>query len=398
MKRVTIADNVYSVGVADWNIRHFHGYTYTTGRGSSYNAFLVMDKKIALIDTVYGPFAQELIEHIKEIVDPSKIEYVVANHVETDHSGALPEIMKLCPNATVIGTAKCKEGLSKYYPNNWKFQVVKTGDTVSLGTKTLSFIEAPMIHWPDSMWTYIPQDELLLSNDAFGQHIASTERFDDETDNCILMDEAAKYYANILIPFSSMIAKKIAEVAASGIKIKTIAPAHGIVWRKNPVQIMEAYASWSKGLPLKNDVLVCYETMWNATENIAKAIVDGLTEAGVEARLYNVAVSDRTEILKDVLNCKGVILGSSTHDNNMLPTMAALVDFIKGLKIKNRFGAAFGAYGWSGESVKHLDAALTESGIGIIAAPLSIKWRASDEEIKACVEYGRAFAEALKAK
>ncbi len=396
MKKITVADNVYSVGVVDWNIRHFHGYTYTTGRGSTYNAFLVMDKKIALVDTVYGPFANELIEHIKAIVDPSKIEYVVANHVETDHSGALPEIMKLCPNATVIGTAKCKEGLAKYYPNNWKFQTVKTGDTVSLGTKTLQFIEAAMIHWPDSMFTYIPEDELLLSNDAFGQHLASTERFDDETDPGILMDESAKYYANILIPFSSMIAKKIADIAASGITIKTIAPAHGVVWRANPGQIMNMYVNWAKGLPLKNDALVCYETMWNATEDMAKAIVEGLMEGGVEARLYNVAVSDRTEILKDILNCKAVLLGSSTHDNNMLPTMAALVDFIKGLKIKNRLGAAFGAYGWSGESIKQLDAALTESGISIVAPPLSVKWRASEEELKACFEYGRSIAGKIK--
>jgi flavorubredoxin len=306
--------------------------------------------------------------------------------------------MKLCPNAVVIGTAKCKEGLAKYYPNNWKFQIVKTGDTVSLGSKTLSFIEAPMIHWPDSMFTYIPEDELLLSNDAFGQHLAATERFDDEVDNCVLMDEAAKYYANILIPFNSQISKKIAEIVATGVKIKTIAPAHGMVWRKNPEQIINAYVNWSKGLPLKNDVLVCYETMWNATEAMAKAIVDGITQAGLEARLYNVAVSDRTEILKDTLNCKGIILGSSTHDNNILPAMASLVDFIKGLKIKNRFGAAFGAYGWSGESIKQLDSVLRECAIDVLAQPLSVKWRPSDEEIKTCVEFGRSFAESLKVK
>jgi len=229
MRNIEIAPQVYSVGVVDWNMRSFHGHTYTTKRGTSYNSYLVVDEKIALIDTVYGPFSKELIENIKQIIPPEKISYVIANHVETDHSGALPEIMKLCPKAKLIGTAKCKEGLYKNYYQNWDFKEVKTGDTISLGKKDLKFIEAPMIHWPDSMFTYCPQEALLMPNDAFGQHLASSFIFADEIDPCALWDEAAKYYANILWPLGGLISKKIDELQKLGIPIRTIAPSHGLI-------------------------------------------------------------------------------------------------------------------------------------------------------------------------
>ena len=391
-KKVEVAKNVFWVGVVDWNIRNFHGYTYTTKRGSTYNAYLIIDKKIALVDTVLGSFSGELIEKIKEFIDPAKIDYVIANHVETDHSGSMPELMKLAKNAKVIGTAKCKEGLYRYYYENWDFQVVKTGDSLSLGEKTLKFIEAPMIHWPDSMFTYIPEDKLLLPNDAFGQHYATTERFDDEVDQCALMDEAAKYYANILIPYSPMILKKIDEVVKSGIEIKTIAPSHGIIWRKDPMKIINAYVGWAKGFPLKKNVLIVYETMWGATENMAKAILEGLRAGGAEARLFNISVSDRTEIVKELFDSRGLIFGSSTHDNNMLPNIAGFMDFIKGLKVKNRIGASFGSFGWSGEGAKNIEAILKESGIEIVMPSIAAKYMPSPEDLKNCFEFGRNFA------
>ncbi|MBI4974539.1 MAG: MBL fold metallo-hydrolase, partial [Candidatus Omnitrophica bacterium] len=235
MRPVEIRKGIYWMGAVDWNMRTFHGHTYTTKRGTTYNAYLIVDDKTALVDTVYGPFADEMVEKIREIIPPEKIDYIIANHVETDHSGVMPRLMKLCPKAKVIGTAKCKDGLYRHYYENWDFQVVKTGDKISLGKRTLNFIEAAMIHWPDSMFTYCPEEELLMPNDAFGQHYATSERFDDEVDQAVLMDEAAKYYGNILWPLSSIILKKIEEIQKMNIPIKMIAPSHGIIWRKDPM-------------------------------------------------------------------------------------------------------------------------------------------------------------------
>ena len=249
-----------------------------------------------------------------------------------------------------------------------------------------------MIHWPDSMFTYIPEDKLLLPNDAFGQHFASTERFDDEVDQCPLMDEATKYYANILIPYSPIILKKIDEVVKSGIEIKMIAPSHGIIWRKDPMKIVNAYIGWAKGLPLKKNILLVYETMYGATEKMAKAILEGIRSAGCEAKLYDVNTSDRTEIIKEILDARGLIIGSSTHDNTILPGIAGFLDFVKGLKIKNRIGASFGSFGWSGESVKIIENVLRESGIETVQPSISAKYMPSPDDIKSCFEFGKNFA------
>ncbi|MBM3245156.1 MAG: MBL fold metallo-hydrolase, partial [Candidatus Omnitrophica bacterium] len=267
MAREEIKKGIYWVGVVDWNIRTFHGHTYSTKRGTTYNAYLIIDEKVTLVDAVYTPFAKDLIEKVKEIIDPSKIDYIVVNHIEIDHSGALPEIMKLCPKAKLFGTEKCKAGLYKHYYENWDFQVVKTGDKLSLGRRTLQFIEAPMIHWPDSMFTYCPEEKLLLPNDAFGQHYATSERFDDQTDACALMDEAAKYYGNILWPLSGVILKKLEELLKMNLAIDMIAPSHGIIWRKEPQKIINAYLSWAKN-ETKRKAVVVYETMWGATEKM----------------------------------------------------------------------------------------------------------------------------------
>ena len=420
MANIKILPDIYSVGVVDWNVRTFHGHTYTTKRGTTYNAYLILDDKITLVDTVYGPFAEELIQNITEIIPVEKIDYVIANHVETDHSGALPVIMKLCPKAKVLGTEKCKEGLYRhYYPEwsnfssvtsgsrrdalqsnyirdgNWDFQVVKTGDKLKLGKRTLTFLEVPMIHWPDSMFTYCPEEQLLLPNDAFGQHYATKERFDDEVDEYALMDEATKYYANILWPLGTLILKKIEEVQKLNIPIKMIAPSHGIIWRKDPLKIVNAYLSWARN-DTKPKAVVVYETMWGATQKMARIIVEGITETGVGVKLFDVASSDRTEIIKEMLDAKGFIFGSSTHDNDMLPNIAGFLEFLKGLKPKNRAACVFGSYGWAGGAVKEIEDIVKETGIELVQPGLSVKYVPDENDIKRCYEFGRDFAERLK--
>jgi len=395
MSVLKILPDIYSVGVVDWNVRVFHGHTYSTNRGSTYNAYLIVDDKVALVDTVYGPFAGELIENIREIIPVEKIDYVIANHVETDHSGALPAIMKLCPKAKVLGTEKCKEGLYKHYYGNWDFQVVKTGDKLKLGKRTLTFLEAPMIHWPDSMFTYCPEEELLLPNDAFGQHYATSERFDDEVDQCSLMDEAVKYYANILWPLGSIILKKIEEVQKLNIPIRMIAPSHGIVWRRDPMKIIKAYVSWAKN-ETKPKIVVAYESMWGATEKMARKIVEGITDVGISVKLFDVATSDRTEIIKEMLDAKGFVFGSSTHDNDMLPNIGGFLEFVKGLKPKNRLACVFGSYGWAGGAAKEIEGVLSETGIELAAPSLTVKYVPDEDEIKRCYEYGKEFAKIIK--
>jgi flavorubredoxin len=395
MAAIEILPGIYSVGVLDWNVRNFHGHTYTTQRGSTYNSYLIIDEKIALVDTVYGPFAPELIENIRQIVPPEKIDYIIANHVETDHSGALPGLMQLCPQAKVLGTAKCKEGLYKHYYGAWDFQVVKSADKLKLGKRTLTFLEAPMIHWPDSMFTYCPEDALLMPNDAFGQHYATSVRFDDQVDQCSLMDEAEKYYANILWPLGPVILKKIEEVQRLNIPIKMIAPSHGVIWRKDPGKIINAYISWAKGETQKK-VVIAYETMWGATKEMARKILEGINAAGVEAKLYDVAESDRTEVITRMLTARGFLFGSSTHDNDMLPNIAAFLEIVKGLRPKGRQVGLFGSYGWAGGAVKEMQETLKGSGVDICLPGVSVKYLPDKEELKSCFEFGNQFAKLLR--
>lgn len=395
MKPIEIKKGIYSVGVVDWNLRTFHGHTYTTKRGTTYNAYLIVDEKIALVDTALGSFSQELIENIRTVIPPEKIDYLIANHVETDHSGSMPAVMKLCPKAKVYGTAKCKEGLYRMYYENWDFQVVKTGDKLKLGNRTLAFIEAPMIHWPDSMFTYCPEEALLMSNDAFGQHYATNQRFDDEVDQCALMDETAKYYGNILWPLGSLILKKVEEVQKTGWPITMIAPSHGIVWRKDPMKIINSYVAWAKNTT-KPKVVVVYETMWGATEKMARSMVEGITAAGVEAKLYNIASSDLTEVIKEMLDAKGFLIGSSTHDNGMLNNIAGFLEFLKGLRPKGRIASVFGSYGWSGGAVQSIENILKSGGMEIAQPSISVKYMPDKDEAAKCREFGMDFAKKVK--
>ena len=393
--RVEVAKDVYWVGAIDWNVRNFHGFTYSTHRGTTYNAYLILDDKVAVVDTTLAPFAGEMMERIREIINPEKIDYIIANHLETDHSGAIAEVLKYAPKAEIVCTSKCREGLLKHYFGDWKFLTVKTGDTVNLGKRSLKFIEAPMLHWPDSMFTYIEAESLLLPNDAFGQHIATSERFDDEVDERVLMDEAAKYYANILWPLSLLVIKKIEEIQQMGLRIKTIAPSHGIIWRRDPLKIVAAYLRWARGESAKR-VVVVYDTMWGSTERMAKAILEGVTSEGVPVSLYRLPVSDLGDIIKDLLEAKGVLVGSSTVNADILHTVAPFLEEIKGLKPRGKIGAAFGSYGWGGGAIETIEGKLKQAKVEIVLPALTVKWVPDEKELGRCREFGVEFAKKIK--
>lgn len=393
MKALKIVDNLFWVGAVDWDVRDFHGHSYTVHRGTTYNAYLIIDEKICLIDSVYTPFSAELIEKIKSVVEPSKIDYIVANHVEVDHSGSISEILKLAPNAKVFCTQKGKEGFLSHYFENWNFHTVKTGDTLKLGKKTLTFIEAPMLHWPDSMFTYINEDAILLPNDAFGQHYATSGRFDDEVSESELMEEAQKYFANILTPFSSLILKKLEEIEKLNIPIKMICPSHGVIWRKSPSKIIKAYQSWASG-EYRKKILIVYDTMWGSTEKMARYILEGANSiCGVEVKLYKMPVSDRSDIMRELLNSRAIIIGSSTINKGILPTMAALLEDLEGLKFKNKLGAAFGSFGWSSGAVESIEERLKKSGIEVIFPPITAKWVPDEKKLTQCFEFGKKISE-----
>ena len=392
---VELKEGVYWVGYVDWNIKKFHGHEYSTHRGTTYNCYLIVDEKVALVDTVWGPYSQQMIENIQKIIDIKKIDYVIANHAETDHSGGLPELMKLIPNATVVVSEKGNESIFKHYQENWKFKVVKSGESISLGKNNLVFVAAPMLHWPDSMFTYLTGKNILMPNDAFGMHYASSGRFNDEVDLIEVYQEALKFYANILTPFSDLVIKKIDEFKKLNIPVDIIAPSHGIIWRKEPLQIVNKYYEWATQ---KNDgsAVIIYDTMWNATDKMAKAISEGLEMEGVKFKLFNMAMSDRNDVLTEVFKTKGIIIGSPTLNNGLLPTIKPILEDLKGLKFKNKVGAAFGSYGWSGENVKLIEENLEKAKIKKLLDGIKVKWQPTKDELKMCVEFGRNFAKGLK--
>jgi flavorubredoxin len=393
---VELKSGVYWVGYVDWNIKQFHGHEYSTHRGSTYNAYLIVDEKIALVDTVWGPYSQKLIDHINEIIDIKKIDYVIANHAETDHSGGLPAVMKHIPNATVVVSEKGRESIPGHYHEDWNFKVVTTGDSISLGKNSLVFVAAPMLHWPDSMFTYLTGKNILMPNDAFGQHIASSSRFNDEVDMIEVYQEAIKYYANILTPFSDLVIRKIDEFKKLNIPVDIIAPSHGIIWRKDPLQIVSQYYEWAEG---KNDgsAVIIYDTMWKGTEKMAQAMADGLEKEGVKYKIFNIAICDRNDVLTEIFKTKGILIGSPTMNNGLLPTIMPILEDLKGLKFKNKVGAAFGTYGWSGENVKLIEEILEKAKIKILQEGIKFKWQPTKEELDKCVEFGRSFAQKMKA-
>ncbi len=390
-----IAKDIWAVGAVDWDSRTFHGPAYSTHRGTSYNAYVIKDDKTALVDAVHGAFGHELMANLHQVYS-GKLDYVVVNHIEPDHSGALPQVMGIHPQATIICTAKAKEGLLNYFPGtDWKYMVVKSGDSVELGQHTLNFIETPMMHWPDNMITYIPQKKLLLSNDAFGQHLASSHPFDDQNDLGIVMMEATKYYANILNPFNKIVARKLEEISQMGLDIEVIAPSHGVIWRTHPTKILEAYSRWSSA-QAEDKVIIVYDTMWGSTETLARAIVDGIAGQGVPVQLFKASATDHNDIIAELLEAKAIIVGSSTINNDMLNPVSALLEELKGLKPAKKLGAAFGSHGWRGGAVAGIEKALAQAGIELAAESLLVQGAPDSEFLARCRSWGQEFADKVR--
>jgi len=388
MEMVELKKGIYWVGAIDWNIRDFHGYS--TPFGTTYNAYLILDEKNVLVDTVKAPFYLEMMGRISEIIDPSKIDVIVSNHVEMDHSGSLTQMVERIGSPTVITSERGQKGLIKHYKKSLKFKIVKSGDTFSAGRRTLTFVEAPMLHWPDSMFTYVKEDRVLLPNDAFGQHFASCQRFEDEVGDEV-MKHAAKYYANILWPLAPLILKKVDEVVKMGIPIDMIGPSHGLIWRKDPGRIIQAYVDWSQG-KVRNKIVVVYDTMWGSTESIAKAILKGLIEEGTEARLLHLRSNHRSDIIEEMLDAKGILLGSPTLNNGMFPTMGDFLTYMKGLRPKGKIFGLFGSHGWGGGAIKEMKRVLEQEKFEIWERELPVQFVPDPEELKSAVQFGKEFA------
>jgi flavorubredoxin len=392
MRPVKIAKGVYSVGVIDWNIRDFHGYS--THLGTTYNAFLIVDEKIALIDTVKKDFSDQLIENISKIVDPKKIDYVISNHTEMDHSGGLPRVMHRVGEDKPLYCSKMgAKNLARHFSQKWNCHAVGSGEELSLGNRTLTFLETRMLHWPDSMFTYLKEDKILFSSDGFGQHYAGHENFDDEVDDEIML-HAKKYYANILLLYSPLILKLIDTVTELGIEIDMICPDHGIIWRKDPGKIISAYAEWAKQAPKKKAVVV-YDTMWHSTEAMADEIAAGIASEGVSVRPMHIRSSHRSEIMTEVLDAAAVVVGSPTLNNQLFPTVSDFLMYMKGLKPINKIGAAFGSYGWSGEAVKMINSALEDMKFDIIDPGVRLQYVPDKEGLNACFELGKKIGKTI---
>ena len=393
MQPIELAKGVYWVGAVDWLTRDFHGYS--TNRGTTYNAYLIVDEKVTLIDTVKAGYRSDLMHRIRNIIDPKKIDYIVVNHVEMDHSGSLPQVIKDIEPEKVICSKMGHKALLKHFHNeDWPYHIVTPGEEMSLGEKTLNFLETRMLHWPDSMFTYLKEDQILFSSDAFGEHLATSERFDDEVNQDVLMFEATKYYANILTLYSPLVKKLIAKVAEMNLPLKMIAPDHGVIWRGNPGKIIDAYSRWCvhEG---NGKALIIYDTMWHSTEMMAKAIADGLQDQGIEYKLINLQVNHRSDVMTDVLESSGIILGCPTLNNGLLPRMAGFLMYMRGLRPTNKIGAAFGSYGWSGESVKLMNKSMLEMKFTMVHEGLKVQYVPEHTHLHECVELGRTVGQAL---
>lgn len=394
-----INDNVTWVGKIDWELRKFHGEELSAHRGSSYNSYLVRGSdKTVLIDTVWRPYAAEFITNLKNEIDLSKIDYIVANHGETDHSGSLPELLREIPGTPVYCSSAGVKSLRGQYHEDWNFQPVKTGDKLDLGGgRELVFVEAKMLHWPDSMFCYLTGDNILFPNDAFGQHYATEYMFNDLVDQCELFSEAIKYYANILTPFSKLVTAKINEVVGMNLPVAMICPSHGIIWRKDPLQIVNKYLEWADSYQ-ENQVTIIYDTMWDGTRKAAEAIAAGIKEANetINIKLYNAARSDTNDIVTEIFKSKGIVVGSPTINKGVLHSIASLMDMAKGLNFQGKKGAAFGCYGWSGESVRLINGLLEEAGFELISKDgLRMMWNPDREAIASCSAFGKEIGSAL---
>ena len=392
-KAVKISEHVHWVGAIDWSITDFHGYS--TDRGTTYNAYLLIADEPILIDTVKAPFKGELLSRIASVINPQDISYIISNHSEMDHSGCLAELIKLVKPKKVFASVNGKKALNEHFQLGEKITAVKDGESIGLGSAKLTFMETRMLHWPDSMFTYFANDSLLFSQDAFGMHLATSERFADQLDEGVLEYEATKYYANILMPYSPLVSKLLEKVGGLNIDIKTIAPDHGPIWRKRLDRIMELYSKWAEQKPTMKAV-VAYDTMWQSTAIMAQAIGEGLCVGGAEVKLMSLSSRHRSDVATELLDTGALLVGSPTINNQIFPTVADLLFYLKGLKPKNLIGGAFGSYGWSGEAVKQIMEVLVEMKVKPVGEGIRVKYVPDREALEKCYSLGVLTSERLK--
>lgn len=389
-----IKNNVHWVGHVDTELRQFHGSDFSTHKGSTYNSYLIEEGKTILIDTVWKPYADQFVNNLAQEIDLKSINAIVVNHGEIDHSGALPRLMEQIPECPIYCTAKAIDSLTGQYHQSWDFHTVKTGDSIDIGNgKKLIFVEMTMLHWPDSMATYLTEDNIMFSNDAFGQHYANSGLFNDLADQCVLEYEALKYYANILTPFSPFLKRKLAEILALNLPIDIIATSHGVIWRDDPMQIVQKYADWCDDYQ-EHQATIVYDTMWDGTRNLADAIAEGLVESdpSLTVKVYNIAKTDKNDVMTEVFRSSLVLVGSPTVGNDMLGSVAGFLHFMKELKMKKKRAAAFGCYGWTGEASKKITEFLQSAGYTIASEPLRVKWNPDEEALEQAREMGRKLA------
>lgn len=391
-----VSDSVTWVGKVDWDLRSFHGEELSTHRGTTYNAYLIRDEQVALVDTVWEPYAEEFIENLKREIDLAEIDYIISNHSEIDHSGAIPALLREIPGTPVYASKNGVQNLKGHFHSDWNFVEVSTGDTLNLGEKTLTFVEARMLHWPDSMFCYLDGENILFSNDAFGQHYASEHLFNDQVDQDELFQEALKYYANILTPFSKLVTRKIQELQSMNLPIDMICTSHGISWRKNPMQIVQKYLEWANNYQ-EDRITIIYDTMWDGTRRLAEAMTEGILAASPETnvKVFNAGKTDKNDLISEIFRSKGVLLGSATINSGILFSVAGLLEMIKGFKFQEKKAAAFGCYGWSGEGPGLVEQALSSGGLEIVQPPFKAKWHPDRETLDEAFQYGKDFASNL---
>jgi len=392
-KAARVTDHVYWVGAIDWSIRDFHGYL--TSRGSTYNAYLILADKITLVDTVKRPFREEMLSRIASVIDPGDITYIISNHSEMDHSGCLPEVIQAVKPEKVFASVMGANALAEHFHLDREIVAVKDGESISLGNMNLSFVETRMLHWPDSMFTYLAEDGVLFSQDAFSMHLASSERFDDEISDDLLNYEAARYFANILLPLSTPVSKLLEKVGGLDITMRIVATDHGPIWRKDVNRIVELYSRWAAQKPTKKAV-VAYDTMWQSTAMMARAIGEGLKAGGADAKLMPLRACHRSDVATEILDAGALLVGSPTLNNNLFPTVADALTYLKGLKPRNLIGAAFGSYGWSGEAVGQVEDVLRGMKVDLIGESIKVKYVPDDEALAQCYSQGMLVAEKLR--
>jgi len=390
MKHRELKPEIFWVGAIDWNLRNFHGYE--TRRGSTYNAYLIVDEKVVLIDTVKEHFFPEMLSRIKSVIDPQKIDYIISGHVEMDHSGSLPAMLKLAPRAKIITSPAGERGLKKHF-GELPYQVVKTGDTLNIGKRNLQFVEIPMVHWPDSMVTYSPQDRVLFPNDAFGQHIASFERFDGQMPLNIITEEAAKYYANIVLRYGSQVEKALN--AVSSLEIEMIAPSHGIIWKTHIEKILKLYWKWAK-YETELRALIAYDTMWGSTEKLAFALYEGLEEAGIPTTLRKLSTTHITDVMTDVLESRLIAIGSPTINQDMLPTVGGFLTYLRGFAPRKRTGFAFGSYGWGKGGPERVEEMFKEMKFNLPVALFKVQYLPTDDDLENMRQVGEKLGTLLQ--